>query len=94
MSVGLGLDAARSFDCVGPVLSRHHALDLQLLLGSEREQLVCRLSDLKRAFGILTSRDDCRKGLAIGLDVADDLRLDTEGVLQRGPGDTEARLCG
>jgi hypothetical protein len=45
--------AGAPLDRLGAELRRHHLLDLELLLGGEREQLVGRLLRLQRAFGAL-----------------------------------------
>src|SRR3569623_1461561 len=49
----LGLGAARRCGRLGAILRGHQVLDLELLLGGQREQLVGGLSHLQRAFGAL-----------------------------------------
>src|SRR3546814_19949315 len=51
LAVGFGLRAARLFERLGAILRGHQVLDLELLLGGERAQLVGGLPDLPRAFG-------------------------------------------
>ena len=53
--VGFRLKPAGAFDRFGAIQRRHHVLELELLLCGERQQLVRRLSDLKRAFGALAA---------------------------------------
>src|SRR3546814_2853309 len=94
-SVGLGLNASSSFDRLSAILCRHHALNLELLLGRERQQLVGRLSDLEGAVGALAAGDDRRQSLCIRTDVPHDLRLDAERVAEGRPGGIEASVrCG
>src|SRR3546814_9717098 len=83
LAVGFGLRAARLFERLGAILRGHQVLDLELLLGGEREQLVGGLPDLQRAFGALTARDDGGERLRVGLDILGDLRLDGHGLLER-----------
>src|SRR3546814_7042365 len=59
-------------------LCRHHVLQLELLLGRQRKQLVRGLLSLKRAFGALAARNDVGEHLRVGLDVLHDLRLRSE----------------
>ena len=68
---------------IGAILRRHHVLDLELLLGGKRQQLVGRLTDLKCAFGSLAAGDDCRQRLSVRADIADDLCLNAQSMLER-----------
>ena len=88
----LALQASRALDRVGAVLRGHHVLQLELLLGGEREKLVGGLCRLERSFGALAARYDRRQRAGVGLDVADDAGLDLEGVAQRLTGRVEPTL--
>src|SRR3546814_6335082 len=69
-------------DRFAPELRCHHVLELELLLGGEREELVGRLLRLERSFGTLAARDDVGERLGVGLDVLDDLRLHGHGLAE------------
>src|SRR3546814_15303934 len=51
-------------------------LELELLLGREREKLVGRLADLKRSFGALAPGDDLAERLRVVANIFDDTALD------------------
>src|SRR3546814_13700321 len=83
LAVGFGLSAARLFERLGALLRGHPVLDLELLLGGEREQLVGGLPDLQSAFGALTARADGGERLRGGLDLRGAMRLAGHGRLRR-----------
>ena len=66
----------------GAVLRRHQALNLKLLLGRERQELVGRL---RAPAGLPTAPCDAVTSAAsvrVGLDVLRDLRLNDQGLLE------------
>src|SRR3546814_16882583 len=66
------LAATRRFERFGSELLRHQILELELLLGREREKLVGRLADLKRSFGALAPGDDLAECLRVVANIFDD----------------------
>src|SRR3546814_3173814 len=70
------LAATRRFERFGSELRRHQILELELLLGREREKLVGRLADLKRSFGALAPGDDLAECLRVVANIFDDTTLD------------------
>src|SRR5690606_40320475 len=62
----LDLRALRALERLFAKLCRHQLLNLELLLGGERQQLVRGLRGLQPAFGALASLDECpqRRGVA------------------------------
>ena len=91
--IDLGLRAAGLLDRLGAILRGHHVLDLELLLGRQRQQLVCGLLRLQRPFGALALCNDRGQGLSIRCDILDDLRLHSHGLLIGGHGRIEATAC-
>src|SRR3546814_1774065 len=59
------LRAPRRFERFGSELRRHQILELELLLGREREKLVGRLLRRERTFGALAFGDDLAERLGI-----------------------------
>ena len=82
---GLPLDL-RAFgllDRLRAELGGHHVLDLELLLGGEREKLIGGLLRLERAFRALAARDDLGERLGVGADIVDDLALHAHRLAER-----------
>src|SRR5690349_6126048 len=63
------LEAPRLLHRLAAELRRHQLLELKLLLGGEREQLVSRLLRLQRTFRALASRDDLGERRSVAADV-------------------------
>lgn len=82
---------ARLLDRLAAELRGHHVLELGLLLGGEREKLVGRLTDLKRAFRTLAAGDYFGERLGVALDVFDHLRLDSHRMAKRAHACIEPR---
>src|SRR5690606_16047305 len=80
--LALDLPGPRLLDRVRTELRGQQGLDLQLLLGGEREQLVGRLLRLERSFGALARGDDLGGRLGIVAYVRDDAVLDVHRLAE------------
>src|SRR5690606_1078976 len=69
---------------LGPELRRHQVLNLELLLGGEREKLVRRLLRLQSAFSTLALVDESLQGLRIVADIFGDAALHRHRVAECG----------
>src|SRR3569623_1443803 len=97
--VDLGLRPARLFQRLGAELRRHDLLELELLLGGQREQLVGRLLRVQAAFRTLASGNDRSQRFGVVADILDDLRLHGHGLaeavhagIEPGPGSAHAGI--
>ena len=89
--VGLGLRAARLLHRIGAILRGHHRLELHLLLGCERQELVGGLPDLKRPFRLLAAGSDGIEGYSVISQGAHDLRLHPHALFMSLHGSIEPR---
>lgn len=76
----LRLRLARGVFGLGPVVGGHQRLDLHLLLGRERNELVRGLLRLQRADGALAPIDEIGEQPFVGAHILDDLRLHPHGL--------------
>src|SRR5690606_34223710 len=83
----------RLLDRVRTELRGQQGLDLQLLLGGEREQLVGRLLRLERSFGALARGDDLGERLGIVAYVRDDAVLDVHRLAECRHRTVELTAC-
>ena len=76
---------------IGAILRGHHRLELHLLLGCERQELVGGLPDLKRPFRLLAAGSDGIEGYSVISQGAHDLRLHPHALFMSLHGSIEPR---